>query len=71
VLQLDTPRGPVSVLVRLDTRFLLGESGLAREALRGDGASIIGHSVAVTGGLDRGTGRIVADLIVVGPRPPR
>jgi hypothetical protein len=71
VLQIDTPRGPVSVLVRLDTRFLLGESGLAREALRGDGASIIGHSVAVTGGLDRGTGRIVADLIVVGPRPPR
>jgi RNase P/RNase MRP subunit p29 len=66
----DAQRRSVSVVVRPETRILLGESGLTREAI-GKPEVLIGHTVTVTGGLDAKTGRILADAIVIGPRPPK
>ncbi len=68
LLTLQTPRGPVVVSIRTDTTILLGESGLTRgDILRGESA--IGHTVTVHGGIQRITGRVIADLVAVGPKP--
>jgi len=70
VLTVRTPDGVVEVTVRPQTRILLAESGLLREAfLRGEGAA--GHTVSVTGALQPATGRVIADVLVVGPRAER
>lgn len=70
VFRVASGDGETQVVVRPDTRILLGESGLTREALLG-GERLPGHSIRVTGGIERGTGRLIADLIVVGPIPAR
>lgn len=66
VFRVESEAGETQVVIRPDTRILLGESGLTREALL-RGERLPGHSIRVTGGIERGTGRLIADLIVVGP----
>lgn len=55
------------VVIRPSTRILLGESGLTARAIRA-GDSVIGHAIVVSGGLEGSTGRVVADLVVVGKK---
>ncbi len=69
VLQVLTLSGRVPVAIRPATLRLWSESGVpASETANPD--VVIGHIVAVTGGIDARTGRVVADTIVVGPKRP-
>lgn len=63
---ISTDRGPVTVVIRPATRRLLGKSGLTLADV-GNPDAILQHTVVVTGGLQPRTGRIVADLIILGP----
>lgn len=67
VLQVETDRGSIEVVVRQHTRVLLQDSGLTREAFAA-GETIVGHRVAITGGLERPTKRVVADVLLLGPK---
>lgn len=67
LLSLETARGLVTVVVRPTTRRLAGDSGLTVADL-GNPDAAIGHTATVTGGLEARTGRVVADLIILGPR---
>ncbi len=68
VLQLRTDRGPVTVVIRGDTRILLGRSGLTLEGfLRGE--TVVGHQVEVRGRIEKATGNLIADVVTVGPKP--
>jgi hypothetical protein len=69
IVSVQTARGTVEVVVRATTRILPGESGLTRGAgLRGEAN---GHGIFVSGGIDKGTGHLVADVIVLGPKAER
>ncbi len=63
----ETDRGPVTVLVRPQTRILVGQSGLTLDAVR-NGERAIGHEITVRGGLDRAREAVIADVVVLGPR---
>lgn len=68
VLQVTTEAGPIQVVVRPHTQILPGDSGLSlKEFLNGDTAT--GYPVSVVGGIEAGTGRVVADVIVFAARP--
>ncbi len=68
VLSIQTDAGLLNVVIRPNTQVLLGESGLTRgDVLRGE--IVIGHSVNLQGGIERATGRVIADVIIVGPKP--
>jgi hypothetical protein len=69
LLTVQTVRGPVEVRVPEDARSFLGASDLPagpRLLIRA-----VGHTVSVTGGRDAGTGQVVADALVLGPRAER
>jgi hypothetical protein len=69
LVTVQTPRGAVEVVVRDSTRVLPGNSGLTRGAgLRGEAD---GHGILVSGGIDKETGRLVADVIVMGAKVER
>ncbi|MGI8927192.1 MAG: hypothetical protein ACR2HN_11185 [Tepidiformaceae bacterium] len=68
LLQVRTGRGVVPVLIRPETRIVLGQSGLTLDGVR-RGETASGHTVSVSGGRDHASGVIVADVIVVGPKP--
>jgi hypothetical protein len=69
IVTVQTPRGPVEVVVRETTRVLPGNSGLTRGAgLRGEAN---GHGILVSGGIDKETGQLVADVIVMGAKADR
>ena len=70
VFSVQTRNGPASIVVTADTRIFLGESGLTIIAVR-NGDSAIGHSVQVQGGIERASGKIRADTVVVGPKLTR
>jgi hypothetical protein len=60
----------VTVLVRPLTRILVPDSDTPVTAQSMVGQSLpVGQPVSVTGVLDASGNRMVADLIVVGPRP--
>jgi hypothetical protein len=59
----------VLVVVRPDTRILLGESELTLEAIR-DGERAIGHTISIQGGRVPDSRRLIADVIAVGPKVP-
>ncbi len=63
----ETDRGPVTVLVRPQTRILLGQSGLTIEDIR-TGERAIGHQITVRGGFNRERDAVIADVVVIGPR---
>ncbi len=63
---LDAARKVVTVVVRPATRILLGDSGLTAADLT-DPRPAIGHEVAVSGSRETRNGRIIADVIVLGP----
>lgn len=67
-LLVRTADGQRTVLLRGDTRILAGESGLLVEAIRGGQASAVGHAITVTGAAGS-DGNMVADVIVIGPKP--
>jgi hypothetical protein len=68
VVTIQTDSGLLSVVIRADTQVILGESGLTlADVLRGE--TVVGHSVSVQGGIERITGRVIADVIIVRPRP--
>ncbi len=66
---IQTLRGPVTVVVRASARVFPGESGLTPGA--GSRGEATGHTVVVTGGIDRKTGNVIADAIVMGPKLER
>lgn len=70
VLQVvDADRKVVLVTIRANTRILLGTSGLTlADVGRAGQGLVIDHTVAVSGGIDARTGRIDADVIVIGPK---
>ena len=68
VLRVATDGGPVRVQLRAVTRILVGESGITlREWVAG--ATGAGHVVTVSGGIDMRSGMVVADLVLLGPKP--
>jgi hypothetical protein len=69
VLTVQTLRGPVQVRVPETARSFVGASDLPagpRLLVRA-----IGHTVSITGGLDEGTGQVVTDALVLGPKAER
>lgn len=60
----------VNVVVRANTRIVLAGSGLTAADLT-DPKPAIGHAVAVTGGREGAGGRIIADVLVIGPKPAK
>jgi len=57
--------GLVEVDVRSASRVLPGVSGLSRDQVLG-GESLAGHGVIIRGGLEAGTDRVIANVILVG-----
>jgi hypothetical protein len=70
VLQVTTDAGTVQVVVQPHTRILPGGSGLTLQGFL-NGESATGYPVSVTGGVEAGTGRVVADLIAFGAKATR
>lgn len=71
LLRIQTERGPVNVVLTVDTRIVIGPGvQITGDHFRG-GTAAAGHAVIIQGGVDRATGRIVADVIWVGPKPAR
>ena len=68
VLTLATDRGTATVHLRPDTRVLVGESGITLREWAA-GATGVGHTMTVSGGIDARSGVVVADVVVVGPKP--
>ena len=69
VLRIQTERGPVQVVMTAETRIAIGpDAGLTVDRVRA-GNLVLGHAVIVRGGVDRATGRLVADVIWVGANP--
>jgi RNA polymerase sigma-70 factor (ECF subfamily) len=64
-----TADGPVTVALRPQARIFPGQSGLDVSA--GLTADAVGHTVAITGGVERATGAVVADVVILGPMPER
>lgn len=65
VLLVDSARGPAKVVIRAETRLVIADSGLLRDAVK-NGDAAIGHEVTVSGSII--DGRVIADLIVFGPK---
>lgn len=71
VLRVQTDRGPVQVALTLETRIVIGpDAGLTVDRVRG-GNVAVGHAVVIQGGVDRATGRLIADVIWIGGSPAR
>lgn len=68
VATVQTAQDSVSIIVRAQTRIFAGRSGLDASALP---AQAVGHTVSVSGGVDKRTGSVVADVIVVGMKLER
>jgi hypothetical protein len=64
---IDADRKTVLVTIRANTRILFADSGLTLADI-GRPGPLMGHTVAVSGGIDARTGRISADVIVIGPK---
>ena len=64
IFVIDANRVTHRVVITAQTRFLLGESGLTRASVR-EGKSVVGHTIAVTGGYGA-DGRVIANVVVVG-----
>lgn len=72
LLRVQTPQGPVVVGIRPLTRILVPESTTPVPAGSLEAVDIAaGQFVSVTGFADKATGRVVAELIVVGLPPGR
>jgi RNase P/RNase MRP subunit p29 len=71
VITVETAKGTLQVVLRADTRLLLLESGLARDAVLHGDSPAIGHRVTISGGYDPQTNRVLADVVVLGPRVTR
>jgi len=56
-----------TVIVTASTRIVLAKSGLTRPQVR-TGGTVVGHLVSVAGAVDQSTGRITAELVVVGAK---
>jgi hypothetical protein len=67
VFHVVTPRGTVAAVIRPHSQILVGESGLTLESIR-EGERLIGHVVSITGGPEPRTGRLIVDVMVVGPK---
>lgn len=64
IFVIDANRTTHRVVITTQTRILLGESGLTRVTVR-EGKSVVGHTIAVTGGYGA-DGRVIANVVVVG-----
>ena len=71
VVTVQTKDGPRQVVVSRDTRILLGDSGLLREHILSGAETVLGHVVSAAGALDKATGRLKADVLIVGPMAAR
>lgn len=69
VVVVQTARGPVTVVVRANAQVFPGESGLTLGA--GSRGEATGHTIFVTGGFDKKSGNVIADVIVMGPKLER
>ncbi|MCA9829520.1 MAG: hypothetical protein R3B97_17185 [Dehalococcoidia bacterium] len=61
--------GRKSVVIRPEARILPGESGLTAGQLLS--ADALGHLVVVRGGIDVGTGAVIADIVLIGQKVER
>ena len=61
--------GRKTVVVRPEARILPGESGLTAGQLLS--ADALGHLVVVRGGIDVGTGAVIADIVLIGQKVER
>lgn len=68
VLAVKTDAGELKVVIRTGTQIIFERSGLTRADVVA-GNAVIGHEVVVQGGIERITGRFIADVIIVGPKP--
>ena len=59
--------GRYTVAVSASTRIVLAKSGLTRPQVR-TGQAVVGHVVSVAGAVNQSTGRIAAELVVVGAK---
>ncbi len=67
VLEVVDSKGvTVPVVIQPRTVVLLGRSGLTRADI-GKPSGMVGHTVAISGGFDTGSGRMMSDVVVVGP----
>ena len=64
VFTIETAAGPREVLVQPDTRIVAGQSGIVIAALR-RGELPPGTILTVSGGIDRASGRVIADVILI------
>ncbi len=71
VLTVSSARGQLSVVVSASTRILVGDSGLIRERILNGETALVGHTISVTGGLDKATGQVIADILILGPKAAR
>jgi hypothetical protein len=67
LVTVETDRRVVTVRVTQRTVILVGPDGVTLDARSGDRA--IGHAVSVTGLLNEQTQQLLADVIVLGPKP--
>jgi hypothetical protein len=65
-----TLRGRVPVALLPNTRVVSAESGLTADEVQA-GAPLVGHTVAVRGGLDPRTGAVIANVLVAGKQVER
>lgn len=68
VLVVQTAAGNVRVVIRTQTQIILDEAGISVADFR-RGETVIGHTLVVQGGIERVTGRFIADVVLVGPKP--
>ncbi|HEX6031772.1 MAG TPA: hypothetical protein VFY90_10100 [Tepidiformaceae bacterium] len=61
-----TADGTVTVVLRPQARIFPGQSGL--DVRSGLTADAVGHTIAVAGGVEKATGAVVADVVILGPR---
>jgi hypothetical protein len=69
VLRIQTERGPVAVVVGPKTRIVVPKAAGITIADVRKGNAAVGHELTVVGTLDPSTGRITAEVLVVGARP--
>lgn len=63
VLLVNTEAGQIQVVVRPHTQILPGDSGLSLKDFL-NGGTATGYPISVVGGIESGTGRVLADVIV-------
>ncbi len=68
ILRVQTARGLVLVVVRTDTRILMGDTGVTHDGMLNGASNLVGYTVGVAGGFDAKSDHISADVVILGPK---